>query len=477
MHEEEGGYRITEEVRDFVDELCDCMTNYLTLHEKSDMREEEKLTAGFVDSVLIDTFNRNRKASEKEASCDVKGLDAMRQLAGCCTFESVREVLERSSAVILGVLRSPPIIELCAATNFSAARDVRSDSVAQRLGFEVLARACDERSTIQLRVALAQRWVAQHGALATVVTADAIQNVSTFLEANEPQLVEVLMQRSVAGSQRLPRASFAPAFACQWHLKPPALTKRRLGLDSNDRRIVRLCSLVWQLVCHGELLPGQLASSLVESAAIETRQIARMARGMLDRERRLLATGMQILCFRNAIDNPASDIADDLDTAQCLLSQFSLAEIYAFMQKGSALAARHNDAISSRALALMPGEQGIKTNYTKVAADAFLVLGAAVYYRRATIDVLPTALPLRLGDLLRTVARLRTEGVKHERTMLTLSDLKSAHRELRHELEHLAAAPNAFVRMTHCTRGGSKAHREVGFVFDDYRALSWLLLH
>ena len=343
---------------------------------------------------------------------------------------------------------------------------------AKRMNMGMLTRVLDTTVALDARASIASLWSNRHGAHAQTSIAEAMQRLSSFSLGSRFQPV-VKPGRGGFGQVEVPEFPVQP-WAGAWHFVRPREPCTRTGLPPGiARRVVRMTSMIWQMIGDGALFEeGKIAADVVAPIAIVATHNARYVYQVVEWERRRCNFGIELHSFRESIDDPSSDMAEDLDRNQCALSLFSYRDIATAFDPRLPLLEHVIEQLSERTRAELGNRRTpiISADYTTFARDALALLLPAVFHRRLAAGVGLAHAPHPLSDLLRTSPAIRKWAPKDGPARIDYADLKHAHPRLRAELEHLAQTPNPFVMGAHA----KASHKRMAFVLHPAYLLRFL---
>jgi len=397
-----------------------------TLHghiPNSMMVRLEMLSPAYLENVADVAFVRNRVAAQCSVRNDIAALSLLNKIAesgGGQHMLSPQHVL-----LLRSLLQSPPVelgLDGC-----------RREGMGMHLLEQTL---LGEKHTSE-RVALAAEWARKHGAFAQTAIEEALRRLATFLLTKKQSVfspvVTACTSKSVVGAKKLPMLACVATSPHAWYIiQQPKGASTRTGLDIEGSRTVRVISLIWQLLGDGVFQRGMVTTRVLQPVAMEVLQKARVAREIIDHERALNQTGVRMHALRESICDRASDMAGELDIAQCELSSFStqeIEEVFGHSQHflsvvAPVLATRTRAMLGNCASGFLP------VAYTRFAADTVSLCMPAIKARREALFVPRVCAPSLFGDLLRTVSALRNWTIDCSAPILLRADFRGAHASL-----------------------------------------------
>ena len=445
-----------------IDSLAKDIAKRLTLHHKAmDVvpMEVDHLHPNYFEARADVEFARTRADERCRKRNDLLALNALHIVArdGGTTVEAA-EVLTNRMAFLRIVINTPP-----------SELGLRGEN-ARRMNLGMLARVIDPNMPVEARAAIATHWSNCHGAHAQTAIREAITRIEGFDPEQASRFLRVASTQPPAAPGRrfqLPVPEFA-AWEPWFALPAPMGPYTRTGLDADGRRVVRLSSLVWQMMGEGCFEQGVVSRETLQPIAWEVLGVARVAREKIDHERMQTNVGVRLHSFNESINDRASDLTHELDVAQCSLSLFSFEEILTAFNPQQPLLSRLVTPLTERTRKLMANARtpSIPKNYSNFARDALATLLPAVTTRRLALNVHWNCNPHPLGDMLRTLPALEGWSPLNGQFRAGLAELRAAHPALREALEQCAAGSSGVVRMEGGTRAGARSHHGFRFIFE-----------
>jgi hypothetical protein len=213
---------------------------------------------------------------------------------------------------------------------------------------------------------------------------------------------------------------------------------------------------------------GVVSRETLQPIAWEVLGLARVAREKIDHERTLANVGVRLHSFNESINDRASELASELDNAQCALSQFSMHDLLAGFSPDMPLLARLITPLATRTRKLMGNARtpSIPKNYSNFARDALATLLPAVFVRRTSLCVRWECAPHPLADLLRSLPALKSWSPLDGKFSVGTTELRAAHPGLRSLLECHAAESSGLVQRTGQGAPGSRSKAAIRFTFE-----------
>ena len=456
------------EMMTLIEKLASDIAQRLTLMEP-ERQPHNQLSARSLGARAGAELCRTSYQAEAEQQSDLAALRAFEAVAtDGSTGERVKAIIESSMHLLEYVVRRPPMELGMQGAN------------AARMNLPLLAEACAPNLDIDVRCTLIQHWHECHGACAATAAQQAIVQIERWSQQQQKPFIEVLLDPAADPPPNAVEMPGMPFVEQQRRFFFPAGGTRRTkrtGLDWMGRRVVRLTSLVWQLLGYGELERGVLSSRLVDpivtAAVFQTRVVAEM----LVQKRNSYALGQRLLGFAENVSDGQSHLSDEVGHACCELSRFSAHEILAvFHMRSPVLPLVMRDlGIRTRELLSSMG-QPMPSEYTAFASDALAIALPVVRDRRQSAGVAPTTRTNPIADLLRTVPKVREWTPLQGQLWLHMEDLKRAAPvlkgvlQLMHERKALVQWKRPYIRGS----VGRSKHPKLAFVFDTAQLVALL---
>jgi len=469
-------YGETWEPFDALDELIDQLSRDIakrvTLHSRRErdeapLAEIDHLSSDFLGKRGDQELARTKASRDVEAKNDMRALRALMVIArdGGTSYEAVAVLRDRLVLLRRIVERPPSELGLVGEN-------------AKKMNLPLLARVLrgtpgyDDGGAppmpLECRVEIATHWAMQHRAYAQPAIEEALRLLESFARRDARNFIRVVINMRGKGGTEMPSATFAPTAGTWYALPAPTAATTRSGLDEHGGRVVRLTSMVWEMVGHHAFERGVLPTAIVVPCAIEALHHARLMREIVDHERSRCQLGVRILSFEEELDKPHSDLAQSIDVAMCELSHFSLDDIRDVFLPERPLFAHIVDALTERARMRLGNRRMplVPIEYEHFARDALALLLPGIKARRLAVSVPQSAAPNPLGDLLRSARVTHSWTPLQGKLTIGVHDLKHAHPRLREALEHYAVQPGSFVSAAHLSRNAVPRKRSVAFTFD-----------
>jgi hypothetical protein len=188
----------------------------------------------------------------QKVQSDMHDVLWLSKLACATTPAAAGDVLRRGRIELERVVSSPP-------------PELRAAAAWRKCAVGVLAVVVDGARNLEMRANLAMEWIAEHGIFAL----DACREANVRLRDWKPMEVpflETLALWSAPGE--FPRLPHTPQHKQYRLARPRGDVRVRTGLSTQNECAVRLVSVVWDLVGHGEMRHGQLHAGIVCDASM-----------------------------------------------------------------------------------------------------------------------------------------------------------------------------------------------------------------
>ena len=453
--------RLAALISAFAADIAKRITMHTKPASKEMLDEVDHISPPFLQASMNSEYERARVEADCAIRNDMKALRALMVVArdGGSTPEAMHVLCNQINFLRRAI--TTPLEEL----------GLLGEN-AKRMNMGMLTRVLDTTVAVEVRASIASLWSNHHGAYAQTSIAGAMQRLSSFSLGSRFQPV-VKQGRGGFGEVDVPEFPVQP-WAGAWHFIRPREPCTRTGLPPGiARRVVRMTSMIWQMIGQGSLFEeGKIARDVVAPVAMEVMHSARYANEVVEWERRRWNCGIELHSFSESINDRCSDMAKDLDKNQCSLSLFSYRDIAAAFNPRLPLLECVIEQLSERTRAEMGNRRTpiISADYTTFARDALALLLPAVLHRRLAAGVGLANAPHPLSDLLRTSPAIRKWAPRDGPARIDCADLKQAHPRLRTELEHLARTPNPFVMAAHI----KASHKRMVFVLHPVHLLRFL---
>tara|TARA_Y100000768_G_scaffold374923_1_gene345199 strand:- start:19132 stop:21018 length:1887 start_codon:yes stop_codon:yes gene_type:complete len=443
-----------------IDKLSTDIAQRLTLMEP-ERQPYNQLSARSLGARAGAELCRTSYQAEAEQQHDLAALRALEAVAtNGSTGERVKAIIENTMHLIEYVVRRPPIELGMHGAN------------ATRMNLPLLAEACAPNLDTEVRCTLIQHWHECHGACAATAAQQAIIQIERWSQQQQPPFIEVLIDPATdppSSAIAMPVLPFVEQRQNFFFANSGTRSTKRTGLDWMGRRVVRLTSLVWQLLGYEELERGVLSSRLVDpivtAAVFQTHVVAEM----LVQKRNSYALGQRLLGFAENISDAQSHLSDEVGHACCELSRFSAHEILAVFHMRSPVLPLVMRDLSIRTRTLL-NEMGhsMPPEYTAFASDALAIALPVIRDRRQCAGISLATRTNPISDLLRTVPKVREWSPLEGALWLHTDDLKRAAPMLKPVLKVLCKRQALVEWKRPYIRGsiGYAKHTKLAYVFE-----------
>tara|TARA_X000001036_G_scaffold178823_1_gene169327 strand:- start:1733 stop:3694 length:1962 start_codon:yes stop_codon:yes gene_type:complete len=404
-----------------LEDLAGWMANFITY---SDAPDEDTgrflpiLNARDVELIALGELTRVRGSVEMALRRDVALLETLARIATSRSelenVSSPEDMARLRARLTLLCQRPPPEL-----------RALDPSDAKFQLG--ALEAACDDETPDVVLIELLDTWRERHGA----AVAAAAHETHRMLSQCTPDTVKPFWKvvefeedgKPTLG--HLPPLAFAQIHKCYALVHEHSIFWSRA--DQMGRRIIRLCSLLWQLAArieHGSPLfhRGKIAALTVQSVTERAIRETRMVLQNLETRRRELCLGFTLKKFHDDFYNEASDLNAELRHALAYLSPFSFEEIQGSFHPYS--------DIRRRLLPLLTVQTHQKTlckvpeSYHGVVSDVLDMLLPLVKRHRSLLRLHPTATLHPIAELLRTIPKVVSWTPLEGKLQLSLEELK-----------------------------------------------------
>ena len=435
--------------------LAESIARRISLWEDNRQRDEaeEDLSSRVLQERASEEWARTAVAAEEHQRTDLIALRAFETLSTHGPeSEKGRQVLDERLHYIRYVVHTPPV-ELGLTGNNAA-----------RMNLSLLARACDMDMDIDVRLSIVSKWHMMHGACAATAAAQAVRRIQILKNKQPTPFIRVLQAPSEDGhAQRgveLPRMPFVHEDQ-KWRfvLHPD----QRTSLDWLGRRIVRMTSLMLQLLAHGSLERGVVSSMLTAPIFFQAVLEAEVVHKLLKMKLESYTVGTNLLRFCENVTDVESHLCSDMTEAMLPLAHFSTLELISiFSSQSPALHAILNE-FTLRTRNNLTFE--MPQHYVCFAYDAMPILLPAIRNQRQRLgmSLLQTSTPI--CNLLKAVPRVCGWSPLQGSLRLELEDLKGQPKLLVHMLKEFAKR-KTLVQFKRPYLGNQRYAAKMAFVFD-----------
>jgi hypothetical protein len=433
-------------------DLAESIARRLSMFEPSRTRDDagEDLSTRVLQERANEEVARTAMEAEEHQRTDIVALRTLETLAqhGPSSGQG-KAILQEKMQHLRYVVRTPPVELGLTGSN------------ATRMNLQLLARACEPELDPEVRAGIVRSWVQRHGGYAATAAAQAIQKIKCSVP--QQPFIKVLYQPDESMPQRgieLPAMPFVRE-PRKWHFV--VQQDRRTALDWLGRRVVRMTSLMLQLLAHGSLERGVVASTIVAPIATQAVLEARVVYGLLKVKLESYAIGTKLLRFCEDVADGESHLASEIGDAMLPLCRFSTVELMSIFSP------------QSPALRVIMGEFTLRTRgnltfqmpaqYVAFAYDTLAILLPTIRARRerAGVGALQTSTPIQ--QLLNALPQVRAWSPIHGQLKLEVEDLKGQPKVLTELLKEFARR-KMLVQYKRPYLGNQKHAAKMAFVFD-----------
>lgn len=341
---------------------------------------------------------------------------------------------------------------------------------ASHMNLQLLARACEPEIDSEVRSGIARQWFMRHGGCATTAAQQAIQKI----RCSKPQqpFTQVLQflddEKNAKRGKELPAMPFARE-PHKWYFV--VQQERRTSLDWLGRRILRMTSLIVQLLGQGSLERGIVASTIIEPIATQAVLEARVVYGLLKVKLDSYAIGTKLLCFCEDVANAESHLSNDISDAMLPLCRFSTIELMSLFSPQSPALRVIMDEFTARTRKHLTFH--MPAQYVAFAYDTLAVLLPTIRARRerAGVGVLQTTTPIQ--QLLRRLPQVHAWSPINGSLKLEQDELKNQPRIFVELLKELARR-KVLVQYKRPYVGKQRHAAKMAFVFDSAQLIEAL---
>jgi len=440
-----------------INDLSEAIARRLSLLEprKHSDDPDDDLSTRVLQSRANEELSRTSLKAEESQRTDLIALRTLETLAreGPASAKG-RAILETRLSHIDYVVRKPPLELGLNGIN------------AQSMNLSLLARACNPDIDADVRHDLVSQWFEWHGGFASTAAGQAIQKIKVWQSTPQQPFIKVL-QPPVGGAAPSQRPALSmPPMPFVWDSrvwKFVAQTDKRTNLDWVGRRVVRMTSMVLQLLAHGGLERGVIASCVASPIATQAVVEARLVLGLLAVKRDSYSLGTKLLKFCEDVSDTNSTISGDVSDAMLHVSKFSTIELLSiFSPQSPALRMIMNEftmRTQSNLTFRMPEQ------YVAFAYDAMAILLPTIKARREAVGMPLAQKSSPICELLQRVPAALQWSPLHGCLKLELEDLKQAPPMLVPLLKELAQR-KVLVEYKRPYLGKQRHAAKMAFVFD-----------
>lgn len=423
--------------------------------------EDDDLSTASLQRRASVEMNRTYVWAQESQRSDLEALRAFEIIAreGVKSPQG-RKIMETNIELLAYVVQKPPV-EL----------GMKGEN-AKHMDLTLLARACAPDLDIDVRCGLAHQWHLTHGGIAATAAQGAIQEVELWSRQRQKPFIKVLQSPPVAGEEAAKPVGYSmphmPFVNTQHEWRFVTTTEvHRARLDWTGRRVVRLVSMVLQLLGWGALEKGVIASHHVHGVATQASIEARCVLELLRIKRDGYALGTDLLKFCEDVSNYESHLSEAVEDSLLHISGFSMIELSSIFHPQSPALRLILDEFSVRTRGHLMNSRSpcIPGEYVAFACDAMAILLPVIDQRRKLIGISisqatnPVAVLLRRLDCVKGWHPIK--GALH----LTNDDLKGGPMLLKPVLQELAER-KTLVEYKRPYLGKQKHGAKLAFVFD-----------
>lgn len=348
---------------------------------------------------------------------------------------------------------------------------------------DLLAKACaqDVDIDIDVRCAIAHQWQSHYGASAATASRRAIQQINALNNAFPKPFIQVLQSPPLPGDNDV---VMAPPAGCLMPLMPfvnvthhwrfVPTTEQRSGLDLLGRRVVRLISMMLQLLGHGAIECGVIASRLVIPVVLQGSIEARYVRDLLRLKSESCSMGTSLLKFCEDVTDCESHLTDEISDAMTHVSLFSTNEIVSIFHNQSPAIRLIMDEFTIRTrIALCNCRTPVvPARYTAFAYDAMAIVLPMITHRRERTGVSVQTVQTPVLELLKRLPVVRDWHPLKGTLRLTNDDIKATGTGLLKLVLDELAARGLLVQYKRPYLGAGKLSPKMAYVFDTVQLVS-----
>lgn len=412
-----GDFGDADEGRDFADKevqdlgrfLSEKIASYVTLDG------EDGISVQMLENRAKAEVVRNHARAEANARDCMVALASLHKLAkyGSSTPEAMDIISNRMHHIHWLVLNMPPEIDRGDIPSINPSR---------------LEEACHPDHDLDLRCSLVDHWKSIHGPFTEAAAYNAIERLKAWMEAKKSPfalVIEKYSERKHSGLSILPALPFVRSSQF-WAFVPLKGTRARTGLDYRGRRVVRLTSLVWQLLAEGEVRKGVVSASTLADVALTAFVSAQNVSKFLEIKRTGLAPGCHLMSKVCAMTDFHGDLSSEMTNMLCEVSMFSYQDMETVFSHTSPVAPYIMTAFSRMTRAYV--NQHIPERYFAVAHDTMRIVLPILQARRSMLGRRPDYIPNPIVEVLKTIPKVREWSPMQGKLVLSTEDLNGSAR-------------------------------------------------
>ena len=301
---------------------------------------------------------------------------------------------------------------------------------AERMNLTFLRRVCEPNLCQTIQLTIVRHWSQCHGGFAQTAVSQAISKLEGWQPPTsgfQSVIKRTAHNDSTDSPPRMPPIDFVRGGRSFTFLPPhseEALKFKRNLPHVISRRMVRLTSLVWELLAHGALERGVIEPHIVHSVATYSTLCSRRIVQRQHEVRQRNSIGVRVKAIEANLRDKSSAAFDEVRKASCHLSHFSLSQIMSGFEATSTLLPAIFRQLSQRTydrLVLKP-----PLEYSEFAADALTYTLPLLEILRTDLWTQPSYVPNALGDILRTVPKIRNWNPSKGLLRIAAKDLSNA---------------------------------------------------
>ena len=381
----------------------------------------DELSAKMLQARASIEVQRSAMRAEARARQD---LSALRLLLLICkpgqSAQTIAQILNTKLSELHHITHRPPVELGLTGKN------------ADRMNLAFLRRVCEPNLCQTIQVRIVDHWAKCHGGFAQTAVSQAISK----LEGWKPPTsgFQSVIKHTAHNDHntdcppRMPAMEFVRGGRSFTFLPPnaeEALKFKRSLPQVLSRRMVRLTSLVWELLAHGALERGVLEPQIVHSVATYSTLCARRIMQRQHEVRQHNNIGVRVKAIEANLRDLSSISSDEVRKAACHLSKFSLSQIMSGFESSSALLPAIFRQFSQRTHDRLV--QKPPADYTEFAADGLTYALPLIELLRTQLWTQPTYKPNILGDMLRTIVKVREWNPQRDGVLrIAAKDLQNA---------------------------------------------------
>lgn len=310
------------------------------------------------------------------------------------------------------------------------------------------------------RAAMFHVWKERHGAHAAAEAYQALQRLNAIETPPDEALVDVVspaLERAPRG-MGVPRAGYLPQLHT-WSFQPRDVQEKAMeSYDFEQRRLIRIVSMVWRMVRAGEFVPGWVSAEIAQRAAREALYECEEARRRVVQLRDMMRPGWQLTQFQVDMESIGSHLDSEVVQMFSPLSLFSQTRVVQFLGR--------MDSSRQQTLSVMARERamGCLPESFRDFLPAIMRFALPLFIsRRERAGLGPGQRSCALTELLLTSPRARRWTPLQGHLRLEHSDLRDAAPLLGLVLKTIAGDKGGLVRFTRNPRAGET---KMSYVFD-----------